>query len=101
MRWNDGKSRHFFVKLAEPADDLVCKRHVTVAVAQDERLADALFETAFVINGVADVKQSPRWSKVYEDAHASRRMAATVRRPPRRPCKDRRSRQKFRTAPVR
>jgi hypothetical protein len=76
MRWNDGKSRHFFVKLAEPADDLVCKRHVTVAVAQDERLADALFETAFVINGVADVKQSPRWSKVYEDAHASRRMTA-------------------------
>src|SRR6266851_8871167 len=76
MGGNDGKVRHFFVKFAEFADNLVCKRHVVIAVLQDQGFSDALLESAFVINGVADVKQSPRWSKVYEDAHASRRMAA-------------------------
>jgi hypothetical protein len=60
VRGNDGKFRHFFVKLAEPANDLVGKSHIIVAVPQDERFADALLETAFVINGVADLKQAPR-----------------------------------------
>ncbi len=60
MRGNDGKTRHFFVQLAEPADDLVCKRHVIVAVPQDQRLPDALLEPALVIDSVADVKQPPR-----------------------------------------
>ena len=60
MRRNDGKFRHFFVKLAEPADDLVCKSHVIVAVPQEQRLSGALFETALVIDRIAHVKQAPR-----------------------------------------
>jgi len=50
MRRNDGKFRHFFVKLAEPA----------VAVPQEQRLSGALFETALVIDRIAHVKQAPR-----------------------------------------
>src|SRR5260370_6076556 len=49
MRGNDGKTRHFFVQLAEPADDLVCKRHVLVAVPHDQLLPAALLETALVL----------------------------------------------------
>src|SRR5436309_3406399 len=60
MRRNDGESRHFFVKLAEPADYLVRKRHVIVTVLQDQRFRGALLETALVIDGVAHVKQAPR-----------------------------------------
>ena len=60
MRGNDGKFRHFFVKLAEPANDLVRKRHVIVAVPQDQGFYDTLPESAFVINGVANLKQAPR-----------------------------------------
>ena len=60
MRRKDGKSRHLFVKLAEPADDLVRKSHIIVAVLQDQRFPGALLETSFVINGVANVKQASR-----------------------------------------
>jgi hypothetical protein len=60
MRRNNGKSRHLFVKLAEPADDLVRKSHVIVAILQDQRFPGALFESAFVIDGVANVKQASR-----------------------------------------
>jgi hypothetical protein len=60
MRRNDGNSRHLFVKLAEPGDDLVRKSHVIVAVLQEQRLCGALLETAFVIDGIANVKQAPR-----------------------------------------
>ena len=59
MRRNDGKSRHFIVKFAEPTNDLVCKSHVVVAIAQDERLADAPFEPAFVIDGIANIEEAP------------------------------------------
>src|SRR5207248_1173360 len=45
------------VKLAELADDLVRKCPVIVVIAQDERLANALFEPTLLVNGVADVEQ--------------------------------------------
>src|SRR6266853_292909 len=35
VRRNDGKARQFFVELAEPADDLVGKRHVVITVAEN------------------------------------------------------------------
>jgi len=35
MCWKYGKSRHFFMEFAEPADDLVGENHVIVGVLQD------------------------------------------------------------------
>jgi hypothetical protein len=48
------------MKIAEPADDLVCKRRVVVTISENKGLADAFHETAFVINSIADVKHAPR-----------------------------------------
>jgi len=101
MCGNDGKCRHFFVKLAEPADDLVRKSHVIVAVPQDQRLSGALFETAFVVDGVTDVKQTPCGREVHENAHAPGVWPRTARRSRYRLCKGQRSRQMSRRALVR
>jgi len=46
------------VKLTELADDLVRQCQVIVAIAQDERFADALFEPTLFVNGVADIEQA-------------------------------------------
>jgi hypothetical protein len=60
MGGDDGQPRHFFMQLAEPADDLVRKCPVIVAVTQDKRFADALLEPALVVHRVANVKQASR-----------------------------------------
>jgi len=60
MGGNDGESRHLFVKLGEPADDLVRKSPVIIAIAEYERLAGAFFEAALVIDRVAYVEKAPR-----------------------------------------
>src|SRR5260370_7130009 len=55
MRRKDGKSRRLFVKLAEPADDLVRKSHIIVPVLQDQRFPASPPEAAFVINASPNV----------------------------------------------
>jgi hypothetical protein len=53
VRRKNGKPRHFLMEFAEPGHDLVGEHHVIVAVLEDEWLADSLFETAHVIDGIA------------------------------------------------
>ena len=58
MSRKDDKTRRFSMQLAETADDFVCESRIIVAIAQDERLADTLFEPALVVNCVANVEQA-------------------------------------------
>src|SRR6266849_8129764 len=59
MRRKDRKSRNFFMQVSEPADNLISDFPGVVAVQQNHELADALFEPALVVNGIANVKQPP------------------------------------------
>src|SRR5579863_2491726 len=64
------------MQVAETGDDLIGKSFVVVTVPQDQGFADALLEAAFVIDGVANVKEAMVGRQIYKDAHAPRRMSA-------------------------
>jgi len=53
MGRKNGKPRFFFVEFADPADDLVGESHVIVASCKIRELANAFFETALVVDGIA------------------------------------------------
>src|SRR2546428_4088703 len=57
---DDGEFRRFFVQFAKLADDFVGENRVIVTVPQEQRLAHALFESAFVVHRVPNVEQAPR-----------------------------------------
>ncbi len=76
MRGDDREFGNHRVKLIELGDNFVGASGIVVAVAQEQGFSDAIFEAAFLIDGIADVEQAVMRIEVHEDADAAGSVAA-------------------------
>jgi len=68
---DDSQVGDHLVELVELSDDLIGAGGVIVAVAQDERFAEAILVAALVIDGIADIEQAMVRVEIDEDADAA------------------------------